>query len=247
MKNLLNIPSILLFTLGKVIGQGSNVRFEIPESIHSTAFKIEVLKSGDDCSVISYVPLEYNQTLTPRDDKSLGVQYLVSGKDCDQLFVETFSTFKGREHEAFAPIPDKTLVLDSFEYINIIITDEFVGEGCTKVFVTSFFNDHNTPMSPGDDLYLGSDMIIESADPAQLSAPIDISGLKRSFEDESAVFDDIPGLLTYMHDHSYYKLKEMQVNKNHIVEQLRADGKWKAITPEHKMEKLKVTRCRMEN
>lgn len=247
MKNLLPVPSILLFTLGQVIGQGSNVRFEIPESIHSTAFRIEVLKSGDDCTIISYVPQEYNLTLTPRDDRDLGVQYLVSGKDCDQLFAETFSTFTGREQETYTPIPDKTLVLDSFEYINIITTDEFVGEGCTKVFVTSFWNDHNTPMSPADDRYLGTDMIIESADPTQINGPFDLAAIQESFNDDFELFDDIPVLLTFFNSHDYYKLKEMQVNKNHIVDQLRADGKWKDITPEHKTEKLKVKRFRMEN
>jgi hypothetical protein len=247
MKNLLPIPSILLFTLGQVLGQGSNMRFEIPESIYSTAFRIEVLKSGDDCTVISYVPQEYNLTLTPRDDRQLGVQYLVSGKDCDQLFTQIFSTFTGRDHESFAPMPDKTLVLDSFENINIVTTDEFVGEGCTKVFVTSFWKDNNTPMSHVDDLYLGSDMIIESADPSQINGSFDLAAIQERFYDELEVFDDIPRMLAIFNDHNYYKLKEMQVNKNHIVEKLREDGKWNDITPEDKVEKIKVKRVRMDN
>lgn len=246
MKNLLPIPSILLVTLGQVIGQGSNVRFEIPESIHSYAFKIEVLKGGGDCTVISYAPQEYNLTLTPRDDRQLGVQYLVAGKDCDQLFAETFATFTGRDHETYAPMPDKTLVLDSFQYINIVTTDEFVGEGCTKAFVTSFWNDNNTPMSFKDDLYLGSDMFIESADPSQINGSFDLAAIQESFNDNFKLFDDIPVLLTNFYSHDYYKLKEMQVNKNHIVEKLRADGKWKDITPEHKIEKIKLKRFMKE-
>lgn len=247
MKILPHLLCCVLFVATHAASQSNDGRWVIPEAVYSTAFKIEVMKNGGDCTVISYLPQEYNETMTPRDDRNLGVQYLVSGKDCQQLFAETFSTFKGRENEAFAFIPAKTLVLDSFEYIHMVTTDEVVGEGCTKVFVTSLWSDHNTPMSHVDDIYLGTDMFTESADPSQIIGPLDLSSIKLSFEDELDVFSDIPGLLTNIESRSYYKLKEMQVNKNHIVEKLRADGILKDITPEMKTEKLKVKRFRMEN
>lgn len=245
MKNLTLFLCSLLVSATHAVSQINNERWVIPETVHSTAFRIETLKKGGDCTVISYVPRAYNQTVTPRDDRNLGVQYLVSGKDCDALFTETFLAL-GRDHEAYTPIPERTLVLDSFKHINIIIRDEFVGEGCTKVFSTVFWNDHNTPMTFRDDLYMGTDMIIESADPSQISGPFDLAAIQESFDNNFELFHDVPGLLTFFNSHDYYKLKEMQVNKNHIVEKLRADKKWKDITPKDKIGKITIKRFRTE-
>lgn len=228
-------------------GQPSQGRWVIPESVYSTAFRIEVMKSGEDCTIISYVPQEYNETMTPRDDRQLGVQYLVSGKDCQHHFAETFATLQGREREDYFPVADRTLVLDSFEFINIVTKDELIADGCTKIFVTSFWGDHHTATDPRDDVYLGTDMFAESAGPEQINGPFDLTAIHRSFDDELELFNDIPGLLSIFNSHDYYKLKEMQVNKNYIVEMLRADGLLKDITPEMKTEKLKLKRVRMDN
>ena len=81
----------------------------------------------------------------------------------------------------------------------------------------------------------------------QINGPIDLTAVHRSFDDELELFSDIPGLFAIFNSHDYYKLKEMQVNKNYIVELLRADGLLKDITPEMKSEKLKLKRVRMDN
>lgn len=240
---------LIIFFLLPVVhstGQSSDYLWEVPEMIYSKAVRVETLKQGGDCTVISYFPIEYNQTATPRDDRNLGVQYFVSGKDCQQLFIETFASFKGRDGEEFFPIPTQTLVLDSFQFINTVMTDEWVGDGCTKLFLTSFWHDHNTPSLPTDDLYTGSDFFIESADPSSISGPLDVAVLWQSYGDELNVFEDIPSKLTFIESHSYYKLKEMQVNRNQIVEQLRADGKWKDITPPDRTNKSKVKLKKIE-
>lgn len=244
------IPHLLFSAMlasATLSGQSSQDRWVIPEAAYSTAFRIEVMKSGEDCTIISYVPLEYNETMTPRDDRDLGMQYLVSGKDCQQHFAETFSSLTGRDGEEFFPIPEKTLVLDSFEYINIVTTDEIIADGCTKIFVTCLWGDHYTATDPRDDVYLGTDMFVESAGPGQINGPFDFTAIHQTFDDELELFNDIPGLLSIFNSHDYYKLKEMQVNKNYIVEQLRASGHLKDITPEMKVEKVKLKRVKMEN
>lgn len=244
------IPQLLFSAMlasATLSGQSSQDRWVIPEAAYSAAFRIEVMKSGEDCTIISYVPLEYNETMTPRDDRQLGVQYLVYGKDCQHHFAETFASLTGRDGEEFFPIPEKTLVLDSFEYINIVTTDEIIADGCTKIFVTSFWGDHHTATDPRDDVYLGTDMFVESADPGQINGPFDFTAIHQSVDDELELFSDIPGLLSIFNSHDYYKLKEMQVNKNYIVEQFRASGLLKDITPEMKVEKVKLKRVKMEN
>jgi hypothetical protein len=244
------IPQLLfsaMLAAATLSGQTSQDRWVIPESVYSTAFRIEVMKNGDDCTIISYAPQEYNETMTPRDDRQLGVQYLVSGKDCQHHFEETFASLKGREREDYFPVAGRTLALDSFEYITIVTKDEIIADGCTKVFVTSFWGDHHTSNDFRDDIYLGTDMFVESAGPGQINGPFDFTTIHRSFDDELETFHDIPGLLSIFNSHDYYKLKEMQVNKNYIVEQLRASDLLKDITPEVKVEKLKLKRVKMVN
>lgn len=244
------IPQLLFFAMlasATLSGQTSQDRWVIPEAAYSKAFRIEVMKNGEDCTIISYAPQEYNETVTPRDDRDLGMQYLVSGKDCQRHFVETFSSLTGRDGEEYFPIPEKTLVLDPFEYIHIVTTDEIIADGCTKVFVTSLWSDHHTSSDFSDDIYLGTDMFVESAGPGQINGPFDFTAIHRSFDDELELFSDIPGLLSIFNAHDYYKLKEMQVNKNYIVEQLRASGLLKDITPEMKVEKVKLKRVKMVN
>jgi hypothetical protein len=240
MKNLLSLTSFLLLVQMELSSQGSNIRYQIPEAIYSRAYRVEVLKSGEDCAVISYVPMEYNETITPRDDRNFGAQYMVSGRDCNKLFAQTFDGFKGWEEEDYAPIPSATLVLDSFAFINTTTTDEVIADGCTKVFITSFWSDQGITKERSRNVYLGTDVFIESADPASIEGPFDLSVI-------SPETKDLPAMIDYLSKNDYYKLREMQVNKNLIVEKLRTDGKLKDITPVVKTEKLKVRRVKMVN
>ncbi len=229
--------TLLLFQLLLFIvclqAQGADEFWVPPTGFHSTAFRIEKLKNGEDCHIISYVPCEYNKTITPRDDRNLGVYYLVSGKDCEKCFAETFSTMK-YFGEQFGPLHDKTLDLDSFAHINFFSTHDIIDEGYTKLFRTYFWSDQLTSNIPNDDAYLGTDFIIDSADPDAITQPFQLNYIPDEYH-------DIPALKALFESHSYYKLREMLVNRNLIVENLRKEKKLKDITPkEPRMETVYV-------
>ena len=236
MKN--HLPLITFVLLGLSPGYSQQtMRYTIPEAIYATAYRVEVLKSGEDCAIVSYALAEYNETLTPRDDRDFGAQYFVSGKDCNKHFVVTINGFRGWENEDFMPIPQTTLMLDTFVSINTVTTDEIIADGCTKVFFTSFWLQSDKPLETSNQVYLGTDVFIESADPSSIHGPFELSMIEPEL-------NDMPALLEYIASHDYYKLREMQVNKRLIVEKLRADGALKDITPLDKIEKLKVKRTR---
>lgn len=194
----------------------------IPNTVYSSAYKIEVMKDGSDCSIISYVPQEFNRTLTPRDDKSLGEFYFVSGKDCPDLFAATFEnmSYKG---EAYNPVSETTLDLDAFKEINIVTLTGTIGEGSTKLYLTYLFSDRRTDINK-DDIYLGMDYVVDSGDPDLARSPFDISELKSKFESD-------PGMYDLVSRNSYYKLRSMIVLEKLIVEKLRSEKKLKDITP----------------
>jgi hypothetical protein len=238
MKNHLPLLFILFIAKGHLLSQ-NHFRYQIPEAVYSAAYRVEVLKNRE-CTVISYTPPEYNETMTPRDDRDFGVQYFVSGKDCNHYFEETFKEFRGWDGENYAPLPTTSLGIDSYLSINTVTTDEIIADGCTKVFFTSFFLDNDPSIEVNKNIFLGTDVFIESADPASIQGPFDLSMISPETEGMST-------LLEYLAKNDYYKLREMQVNKRLIVEKLRSDGALKDITPVVKSEKLKVKRFRIEN
>src|SRR5687768_12175539 len=92
----MNRPTFLLalisFIAVNLTAQDFNKNLPAVPLVHSTAWKVETMKDGSDCAVISYTPNEYNRTTTRRDDKDLGTFYFVSGKDCPGIFKETFAS-----------------------------------------------------------------------------------------------------------------------------------------------------------
>lgn len=196
--------------------------WEPSNSVYSTAFKIEVMKDGSDCSIISYVPQEYNRTLTPRDDKDLGEFYFVSGKDCPDLFAGTFESmpYKGEEYNL---VSDRTLDLHAFKNINIVTITETIGVGSTKLYLTYLSNDRGTDIRK-DDISLGMDYVVDSGDPDLIRTPFELSEMKSKFEADPALYDLIS-------NNSYYRLRSMIVLEKLIVEKLRSKKKLKDITP----------------
>lgn len=194
---------------------------QIPETIYSTAFGIETMKDGRDCSVISYVPQEFNRTVTPRDDKNLGVFYFVSGKDCASVFEETFASMSYRGEE-YSLASENTLDLDSFQNIQIAIRNTTIGEGTTKLYLIYFHKDQNTTL-PNDDIFLGMDYVIDSGDPDMINMPFDLN-VVQELEKDPLIYNQII-------ENTYYKIREKIVNENLIVEKLRSTGKLKDITP----------------
>src|SRR5687767_15063830 len=130
----------------------------------SSSFRIERVKKLD-CTIISYTISEWNKTMTRRDDRQLGTFYYASGKDCQKCFEETFATMKFTGEE-FLPVPPQTIDVDSFENISIVTVSTAIASGYTKLFLTSLWGDKFTT-DPRDDIYLGTDIIVDSADPNQ--------------------------------------------------------------------------------
>lgn len=112
----MNCLKLTLFSLLPIVDIAGQDLIQIPQIIHSTAFRVETMKDGSDCSVVSYVPQEFNRTVTPRDDKNLGVFYFVSGKDCTSVFEATFASMPYHD-EAYSLVSANTLDLDSFQNI----------------------------------------------------------------------------------------------------------------------------------
>ena len=189
--------------------------------MHTSAFRIEKLKKGD-CTIISYALHDQNITITPRDDRHLGVQYLVSGKDCQACFEEEFKKMKFTG-EDFMPVASYTLFLAENDDLPVTIYNHTIADGEAKIFVTYTFSDNATKV-PNDDIYLGSVFVIESANPQAISKPFDLTSINEEFP-------DVKRWKELFATHDYYKLREMQANKNNIVARLRDDGRLKEITP----------------
>ena len=233
----MNSLKLTLFFILPIVEIAAQDRIQIPEIIHWNAFRVETMKDGNDCSVISYVPQEYNRTVTPRDDKYLGVFYFVSGKDCASIFEETFASMPYHGEE-FSLASEKTLDLDSFQNIQIAIRNTTIGEGATKLYLIYFHKDQNTTR-PNDDIFLGMDYVIDSGDPYRINMPFDLNEIRDELESDPLIYNQI-------NENTYYKLREMIVNENLIVEKLRKIRKLKDITP--KPPKTKKVRIKpMEN
>lgn len=225
--------SVLLSANSHLISQGSTAYWTPPGSQYDSPFRIEMIKGVEDCTIFSYVLQEYNRTITPRDDRQLGVDYFVSGNGCQQCFEDALSRLRFKDEE-FMPIPSKRISLNNRSKLRFNTTFEVIAEGHTKLFRSTFWNDVGTPDDFRDDVYLGSDYVIHSADPDQISSAFDLSYIKEEFP-------DIASLKTIFTKHSYYKLRELIVNRNNIVELLRRENKLNDITPrEPKMEMVKL-------
>lgn len=196
----------------------------------SSAYKIEKVKKLD-CTIISYNISEWNKTLTRRDDRQVGTFYYASGKDCQKCFEETFATMKFTGEE-FLPVPTKTIDADSFENISIVTVSTIIASGYTKLFLTSLWGDKFTT-DPSDDIYVGTDIIVDSADPDKAS-PLDISKVYV----ESKVAKEL--LETFV-ARSYFKSRGMIINRNLIIEKLREEKKLKDITPVEKTKSIAIS------
>src|SRR3989337_56024 len=216
----MNRPNFLLTLISliavNVIAQDVDKNFPVAPIVHSTAWKVETMKDGSDCSIVTYTPREYNRTMTPRDDQDLGTFYFVSGTECAGIFKETFESMRHQyKVEQYAPVADKTLDLDSFQNINTSMVYETIGEGSTKLYLTYLFTDGFTS-DPRDDKLLGMDYVVDSGDPDAIVSPLYFGKIKEDLESDPVIFN----LIT---SNNYYKLREMIINEKLIVEKLRVE------------------------
>lgn len=224
---------LLLTTTNHLVSQGSTAYWTPPKLQTDSPFRIEMVKGVEDCTIFSYALQEYNRTVTPRDDRDLGVNYFVSGNGCQLCFEDAFSRVKFKDEE-FMPIPSKRISFNSKSRLGFHSTNEVIAEGHTKLFRSAFWNDSGTPDESRDDVYMGSDYVIYSADPDLISSAFDLSYIKEEFP-------DIASLKAIFTKDSYYKLRELIVNRNNIVELLRKENKLIDITTnEPKVQMVKL-------
>ena len=223
--------SLLTVSLAVTLDAQGLSRYQtVPSEMHTSAFRIEKLKKGD-CTIISYALHDQNITITPRDDRHLGVQYLVSGKDCQACFEEEFQKMKFTG-ERFMPVAANTILIGESDRLPIAIHNDIIAAGETELYRTYLFSDNATSV-PNDDIYLGSNFVIESTNPEAIKKPFELTSINDEFPDVNRWKD-------LFATHDYYKLREMQANKNNIVARLRDDRRLKDITPRYKNDKIKL-------
>lgn len=68
------------------------------------------------------------------------------------------------------------------------------------------------------------DYVIDSGDPDKITMPFDMDEINDELKTDPLIYNQI-------NENTYYKIREMIVNENLIVDQLRSTGKLKDITP----------------
>ncbi|MDQ3016501.1 MAG: hypothetical protein M3R25_07275 [Bacteroidota bacterium] len=193
-------------------------------SIFSSPSRIEKLKNGDDCKFISYSINEENKTETRRDDRYIGTFVFASGADCQKCFDKAQKHMKNIQNEKFALPVQQTLTILPGEKIHSITAFKVVNVGYTKAYATYFIGNQKTPQIADDDIVLGFDLIIDSADPDAIYGQHDITWIE-------ALSPEISNQIDLFSNESYSLLRESIVNRNQIVEKLRSENKLKDITP----------------
>ena len=187
---------------------------------HFRITTIEKVK-GCDCTIIPYGLSEPNKTLTVRDDQQLGVFHFVSGKDCQEIFGKTFSSFRFKG-EDLLPLPAKTI--DAGHASISVLTGFYkIGDPYVHLHSTSFWLDNETD-DVRDDVYLGTDFIINAPNADDVG--------QLNFSPISGEFKNMQATISFLENTTYYKLREMIVNRNLVVDALRKEKRLKTINLE---------------
>ncbi len=201
--------------------------------LFSEPYRIEKLKNGDDCIFISYTLSEENKTETKRDDRDIGTFVFASGTDCLKCFSDAHLNLKNIQGEKYIHPARQTLTITPVESIRTVTAYKVVNTGYTKVYATYFFSDQGTPQVADDDIVLGFDLIVDSADPDAIAGQPDLTWIE-------GLSPEISNQIDRFSKESYSSLRESIVNRNQIVEKLRSENKLKDINPLQEMKRVRI-------